>query len=414
MSRQNSLLVTAIALSSTLTVTMAALSPAAAQSQVSDVSIKLPTEAAVQITDAQKDDSSVAVEAVSTEDVVSADIPAEIDNTVNEAVPEALGEASPTVELPVDSLVEPPTEVVEQPAEDVPDLLMAIAENGDQTAQQAAVDTLIETGEAAVPELTAALAADSAETRAIAAYTLSEIGPDAAAATPALLNSLRDDDELVRALATSALTNIGLERPTLINVLIAAIRNEPGLVKAVAADALVQIGSDAVPALSDLLVNDTVSSVAKQAAATIISDIGLSSPVSDAVLQVAVPTLRAALGQNNAVTQLYAADALWTLTENRDLVLPTLVTAAASSDHKARDLATVGLAYLGRQVLPAVPLLNQVIGHQEAHPRNIAQTALGVVVNSGPVSALGIIARESPRLLRTVPAVVRAVTRLWR
>ena len=365
MSRQNSFLVAAIALSSTLTVTMAEILPAAAQSQIGDVSV----EAA--------EDTSVSIEGP-----ISVESSLEIEQT--------------------EAALEPLAATIEG------------IESDDQAIQQATADAFIEAGEAAVPELTTALVADSAETRAIAAYTLSEIGTDAEAAMPALLNSLGDEDELVRALATSALVNVGLDQSTLTNLLIAAIRDEPGLVKDIAADALVQMGSSAVPALSDLLADNAASTVAKQTAATVISDIGLSTAVSEAVLQVAVPTLSAALSQDNAVTQLYAADALWTLTENRDLVLPTLVTVAASSDHKARDLAALGLAHLGRQILPAVPLLNQVIGSPEPSPRNIVQTALGVAVNSSPVSALGIIARESPRLLRRVPAVVRAVTRLWR
>ena len=369
MSCQNSFWVAAIAFSSTLTVTMAAILPAAAQSQTSEISTDLPIETT--------EDTSVGVEALSVD-------------------------SSTEVEQTEDTVLEPLTATLDG------------IESDDQVIQQAAANALIETGEAAVPELTAALVADSAETRAIAAYTLSEIGTGAEAAMPALLNSLGDEDELVRALATSALVNVGLDQSTLINLLVAAIRDEPGLVKDIAADALVQMGSSAVPALSDLLADEAVSTVAKQSAATVISDIGLSTAVSEAVLQVAVPTLSAALSQDNAVTQLYAADALWTLTEDRDLVLPTLVTVAASSDHKARDLAALGLAHLGRQILPAVPLLNRVISNPEPSSRNIVQTALGVAVNSSPVSALGIIARESPRLLRRVPAIVRAVTRLWR
>lgn len=406
MSSQRSLLVAAIAFSSTLTVTMAAILPASAQSQMGDVSTGLPTEAlAIQTAE------DMPVEEATADATLAAE------PTAEDALPETADDvALPSEPLP-DLSAEPTTEIVEQPAV-VSESLSAVIENAvasdDKAMQQAAADTLIGEGEAAVSELTAALAADNTETRAIAAYALSEIGTNAQAATPALLNSLHDDNELVRALATSALTNMGLDRPTLINVLVGAIRNESGLVKDIAVDALVAIGSDAVPALSDLLANEAVSSIAKQTAASAISNIGLSHNVSEAVLQVAVPTLRAALGQDNSLTQLYAADALWTLTGNRDLVLPTLVTATASSDSKARDLATMGLAYLGRQVLPAVPLLNQVIGNRSGGSRSIAQTALGVVVNSSPASALGIIARESPRLLRNVPAAVRAVSRLWR
>lgn len=420
MSSQRSLLVTAIAFSSTLTVTMAAMLPASAQSQMSDVSAGLLTEAsATQTVDDMPAEEPVTEETVA-EEMTAEETTAEAMSAAEPMAEDALPEnADVAASEPLPNLsAEPTTEIVEQPAV-VPESLSAVVENAvatdDKAIQQAAAETLIETGEAAVSELTEALAADNAETRAIAAYALSEIGPDAQAATPALLNSLHDDSELVRALATTALTNVGLDRPTLINVLVGAIRNESGLVKDIAMDTLVSIGSDAVPALSNLLANEAVSSIAKQTAASVISNIGLSHNVSETVLQAAVPTLRAALGQDNTLTQLYAADALWTLTGNRDLVMPTLVTAAASGDSTARDLATVGLTYLGRQVLPAVPLLNQVIGNRGGGSRSIAQTALGVVVGSNPAaSALGIIARESPRLLRHVPAAVRAVSRLWR
>lgn len=398
------------------------------------------------------------------------------------------GKANPIASayVPATSLaVEPPTEPPAEPVSGTPTEitadLIASLESADTAVQQAAADTLIETGAEAVPDLANALESDSVQTRAIAAYALSEIGTAAEAATPELLDALRDDDELVRALATSALTNVGLDQPALTNILVAAVQNESGLVKDIAADALVEMGSDAVPALGRLLANDATNSIARQTAATLIGDIGsaddlgnvalrsaipilanqlndsdssvrqaaaaalgdfgplaeialpalsqallgenatVSQTVAGTLLKVgpgSIPTLTAALTSDNALVRLYAADALWTLTEDRDLILPTLVSAATSSDFRTRELATLGIAYLGRQAVPALPFLNQLLGDRDSRTRGIAQTALEIVgSNRQPASNLGIIGRQARRLTRipgAVPAVVRAVNRLWR
>lgn len=127
-----------------------------------------------------------------------------------------------------------------------------------------------------------------------------------------------------------------------------------------------------------------------------------------------VPALKAALNNANPLTQLYAADALWTLTSDSDLILPTLISAAASDDLQVRNLATSGLAYLGRRALPAVPVLNRLLGNNDSKTRSIAQATLNIIrSNNRPATTLGIIARESRRI-RVVPTAIRAITRLWR
>ncbi len=127
-----------------------------------------------------------------------------------------------------------------------------------------------------------------------------------------------------------------------------------------------------------------------------------------------VPALKAALNNANPLTQLYAADALWTLTNDSDLILPTLISAAASDDLQVRNLATSGLAYLGRRALPAVPVLNRLLGNNDSKTRSIAQATLNIIrSNNRPATTLGIIARESRRI-RVVPTAIRAITRLWR
>ena len=124
-----------------------------------------------------------------------------------------------------------------------------------------------------------------------------------------------------------------------------------------------------------------------------------------------MPALQAALQSDNPLTQLYAADTLWTLTGDRDLVLPTLMEAAVAGDEQAQAMAIEAIAQMGEDALPAVPVLNQLV--KDARTRGIARDALTVVRSGNPSSAaLGIVAREAQR--RLLPAALRAITGLWR
>ena len=123
-----------------------------------------------------------------------------------------------------------------------------------------------------------------------------------------------------------------------------------------------------------------------------------------------VPALRAALNSENPLTQLYAADALWMLTGDSDLVLPTLMEAAVSGEEEAQDLAIAAIAQMGKEALPAVPLLNDLAG--DTRTRRIAADAIAVINSEDrPSTLLGIIARESRRIL--IPRTFRAIGHLF-
>ncbi|MGB3768394.1 MAG: HEAT repeat domain-containing protein [Phormidesmis sp.] len=125
-----------------------------------------------------------------------------------------------------------------------------------------------------------------------------------------------------------------------------------------------------------------------------------------------VPALQVALSSDQALTRLYAADALWTLTGNSELVLPTLMQAAASEDADIQALAVAALGKMGGQASSAVPVLNELL-NRGSRTRSIAQSALTVIRSGNPSSALlGIVARESRR--RVLPAALRAIGGLWR
>ncbi len=361
------------------------------------------------------------------------------------------------------------------PTDDFSDLVASLSSNN-PSIQRAAADSLVQSGAAAVPDLALALESDSAPTRAAAAYALNEIGAPAAPATQSLLEVIQDDNELVRALATSALTKVGLDQDVLVAVLVAAVQNESGLVKDIAAEALVGIGKDAVPALGNLLQSPSANNLAKQTAATLIGDINqidnlgqsalqsaipilaetlnnsdsnvrkaaagalgdfgplanvaipalsrallgnnsdLSQTVAGSLLKIgpeSVPVLTAALTSGNALTRLYAADALWTLTQDSSLILPTLVSLLSTGDVKTRELATLGLTYLGRQALPAVPALRQLVGSNNQRLVSAAQLALLILNNNNnPAATLGLLLTDT-QTPSSVPAVFEAISRLW-
>ncbi|MEL7353453.1 MAG: S-layer homology domain-containing protein [Cyanobacteria bacterium J06560_5] len=369
----------------------------------------------------------------------------------------------------------PTTPVVETTSDDFSELVALLGSN-DTAASKSAADTLAATGAAAVPELTTALESDSVQTRAAAAYALNEIGADAQTATPTLLEVIKDDDELVRALATSTLTKVGLDQSVLTNLLVAAIQNESGLVKDVAADALVGIGGDAVPALGTILKNESANTLAKQTAATLIGDISKADNLGDAAVnagvsvladmlndgdsdvrkaaakalgdfgpladvaipalsqtllgdsakvtqtaagslvkigQQSVPGLTEALTSDNPLTQLYAADALWTLTEDSSLILPTVVSLLGSGDVETRELAALSLTYLGRRALPALPEVRRLLSDQNSTVRDIAWIASAILRNRNePQPSLGLLNTE-PEELTTVSAVAEVVSQIW-
>ncbi len=383
---------------------------------------------------------------------------------------------TPTTETPTtETPTQPP--VTQTPTEEFAELVASLSSD-DTSTRKAAADTLAANGAAAVPDLTLALESDRVETRAAAAYALNEIGADAAPATPTLLELLKDDDEIVRALATSTLAQVGLDQNVLINVLTAAIQNESGLVKDIAADALVNIGGDAVPALGSLLENEAVSSFAKQSAATLIGDINQADEIGGTAVQtaisilantlnngdsdvrraaaeslgdfgpladVAIPALSQALLGNNSslsqtaaasltrigqqsvpgltnalnsddpLTRLYAADAIWVLTKDSSLILPTLVSGLSDGEVETRELAALGLTYLGRQALPAVPAVRNLLNGDNDQIITVAKLALLLLNNrNDPAATLGLLEPEEQREINSVPVLVEVISKLWR
>ncbi|MGB3768643.1 MAG: S-layer homology domain-containing protein [Phormidesmis sp.] len=379
--------------------------------------------------------------------------------------------ANPTAENPVGETANQGTDEFSE--------LVAILSSNNNTERKAAADALAANGKAAVPELAKALESGNGATRAAAAYALNKIGPDAKEATPTLLEVIKDDDELVRALALSTLTQVGVENDILLNVLIAAVQNESGLVKDIAAESLVNIGGDAVPALGNLLKNKSADRLAKQTAATLIGNInqadelgseavrsiipiltetlddgdsgvrtaaaralGDFGPLADVAIPAlsrslsgandsltqsiigsllkigdqATPTLKEQLNSDNTLTRLYAADAVWRITEDSSEILPTLVAVLSDGDVKNRELAALGLTYLGRQALPAVPAVQSLVNNRD-NQRYLTMARLALLIlgnRNDAADTLGLLTEPKQVEENSVPAIYEAVSRVWR
>ncbi len=379
--------------------------------------------------------------------------------------------ANPTAENPVGETANQGTDEFSE--------LVAILSSNNNTERKAAADALAANGKAAVPELAKALESGNGATRAAAAYALNKIGPDAKEATPTLLEVIKDDDELVRALALSTLTQVGVENDILLNVLIAAVQNESGLVKDIAAESLVNIGGDAVPALGNLLKNKSADRLAKQTAATLIGNInqadelgseavrsiipiltetlddgdsgvrtaaaralGDFGPLADVAIPAlsrslsgandsltqsiigsllkigdqATPTLKEQLNSENTLTRLYAADAVWRITEDSSEILPTLVAVLSDGDVKNRELAALGLTYLGRQALPAVPAVQSLVNNRD-NQRYLTMARLALLIlgnRNDAADTLGLLTEPKQVEENSVPAIYEAVSRVWR
>ncbi|MEM9089470.1 MAG: hypothetical protein AAGC93_12080 [Cyanobacteria bacterium P01_F01_bin.53] len=173
-------------------------------------------------------------------------------------------------------------------------------------------------------------------------------------------------------------------------------------------------GAEALTGLTSASLEAELSTVLPMEAGADLTDIASSFRVDPS----SVPALKTALNSNNPLTQLYAADTLWTLTGDVDLILPTLMSVAASGETQPRELAMLALAQLGEEGAPAGPVLDEIINNSDAggdsRTLRIAQDTLELVNSENrPATVLGILAREAGRL-GGLPTVLRAISGLWR
>ncbi len=194
----------------------------------------------------------------------------------------------------------PPTPVVPR---DIPSLIKLL-HNPDDRIRLAAIDALGELGPAAapaVPDLAGILSEDS-DLRMSAIDTLSNIGPAAAPAVPALIKVLDDKSSGYRGQAAQALGNIGPEAKA------------------------------AIPKLEERLLGDNEATV-RLSSAEALGNIGDPE---------AIPSLIAALNDQDPITRRYVALALAQFGKQARMAVPALV--AKLSDEEKYVGAAAGFA----------------------------------------------------------------------
>ncbi len=133
-------------------------------------------------------------------------------------------------------------------ADQAASLIKALA---DVNNRQGASIALTNLGRPAVPALRDALASTNSDVRVWAAYTLGEIGPDAATAVDELAQALSSSDMALSAAAASALGKT--RAPKAVQSLAQALESKDTAVRRNAIIALGQIGAPAFPATAKLL-----------------------------------------------------------------------------------------------------------------------------------------------------------------
>jgi len=273
--------------------------------------------------------------------------------------------------------------------------LIAAAKDDDPDKRPNAATLLVKLGDDAVEPLIAALSA--AETRARAAWALSELGERAKPAIPALTELLKN--EAGARDAAMALGPLGHAAKSVLPNLIAAMNNPNEEARAAIAAAIKQIGPDAehIPALIPLL-NDRYLKVRS----TIILTFGymgepgkatipaitkhLSDPSSWCRMHAAaslarfgpdaknsVPALREALRDKEGVVRAAAANALARIYPSAEIV-PDLIDVVQDQNERVRNLASEALVIVGK------PALEDLKGASEATDDNALKALLGEII----------------------------------
>lgn len=232
----------------------------------------------------------------------------------------------------------------------------------------------------ATPRLLAILSERSspAEDRYRAGLTLATIGPAAVEAVPGLLNVLQDEDSWVRLGATEALGGIGSPASQAVPALFSlAVNDSSGgfgwSIHSKACQAMARIGASGLPVLVRALRRGNVDE--RVTAAATIRRMAENLPKST---RDAIPALRHAIKDKDAVVRVNAAGALWYTCHDADAVLPVLTSMIQEQrkwyailytrpkwsprvSYSPPDLGVSVLKDMGPKAAPAVPVLVEVL-----------------------------------------------------
>jgi HEAT repeat protein len=232
----------------------------------------------------------------------------------------------------------------------------------------------------------------------LAAEVLGLMGPAAKAAIPALVKSVKTEDEdetgIVRSSAAEALGRIGAGTTEVVPTLMAALKDRR--LRWAAAEALGRLGATAkvaVPALVKLMedsngrvqaalalwrIQQRPEAIAALVAALkedkstfparALGEIGSGA-------KAAVPALRQALKQKNAALRAAAAQALWRISRDRQ-VIEVLLDVLGHWDGGAQQTAIRTLGEIGPAAKAALPLLLPRMKDEDRRTRHLVAEAL--------------------------------------
>jgi HEAT repeat protein len=224
--------------------------------------------------------------------------------------------------------------------EAIPALVKCARRDGDVYVKKEAIRALGLIGKDAVPDLIKLLKEDSDDlTRADAATALGEIGKDAREAVPALVEALRDRKDIVRLVVARAVGKMYVadkQLKTVFEALAQSATHDPSdQVRTSAVDTLATVGPEAVPALIQILTNDSEWRPRARAAKGL-RDLGKEAPE-------AAPALVEALGDQEVPVRIHAADALGTIEVKNEKVVNALEQALNDDNEYVRKTARESL-----------------------------------------------------------------------
>lgn len=305
--------------------------------------------------------------------------------------------------------------------QDVPALIRSLGDNNVQLGASRALASLKET---AVPALVESLGSESSETRIWAAYTLGQIGHDAATSVPglarvvtqsadpyerqaatralgqvvtaesadklvaveALIVGLSDSDHRVRLRSAVSLQRLGPDAREATGKLIRSFADGP--VREAAMAAVVAIGKSSVPELVKVLNDDTRRLEAAQVLRKLDSAAARKAGV-DSLSEHDIPALRLAL-ENESRDRKSRIAAAERLGETGVAAARSLIAAFSSSDESVARAAASAFGNVGPS---AIPQLTESLANESAAVRAKAADALGAIGPNARPAIPGLVSR---------------------
>jgi len=248
---------------------------------------------------------------------------------------------------------------------------------GEPAARADARSSLRNGGADAVPVLVGILsgwtAPSDAELRCAAAELLTNLGPDAADAAPALVAALQDGDPHVRSVCASALPKVGAPADAAVPPLAELLKTQYVVVAARALSEYRGAAATSLPALLDVLQDESQNAEARWNAARAIGKIGPAA-VS------AVPALIDASHDEEWTIREHCAESIGEIGPSAGPLGVAALRSMLTDPHlRVRRDAVRSLGYFGEAAREAMPEISKLVDDPEEMVRQAAKTALEAI-----------------------------------